>query len=158
MRKYYTRPCNFYYGVNAKRLIKSKKALPVAGNTNIAFDQLEVFKRVKNRKTTSVFYSLSEIKNIKENKRSVILKDLKTIISKRKKIANIDFKFPKIMGVLNMTPDSFSDGGLFLNKIKIYKQANLMIKNGASIIDIGGESTKPGSKTIDKKIEWKRIN
>jgi len=97
MRKYYTRPCNFYYGVNAKRLIKSKKALPVAGNTNIAFDQLEVFKRVKNRKTTSVFYSLSEIKDIKENKRSVILKDLKTIISKRKKIANIDFKFPKIM-------------------------------------------------------------
>jgi dihydropteroate synthase len=157
MRKYYTRPCNFYYGVNAKRLIKSKKALPVAGNTNIAFDQLEVFKRVKNRKTTSVFYSLSEIKDIKENKRSVILKDLKTIISKRKKIANIDFKFPKIMGVLNMTPDSFSDGGLFLNKIKAYKQANLMIKNGASILDIGGESTKPGSKTIDKKTEWKRI-
>ena len=157
MRKYYTRPCNFYYGVNAKRLIKSKKALPVAGNTNIAFDQLEIFKRVKNRKTTSTFYPLSEIKDIEENKRSVILKDLKTIISKRKKIANIDFKFPKIMGVLNMTPDSFSDGGLFLNKIKAYKQANLMIKNGASILDIGGESTKPGSKTIDKKTEWKRI-
>ena len=56
-----------------------------------------------------------------------------------------------------MTPDSFSDGGLFLNKIKAYEQANLMIKNGASILDIGGESTKPGSKTIDKKTEWKRI-
>ena len=157
MRKYYTRPCNFYYGVNAKRLIKSKRALPLAGNTNIAFDQLEVFKRVKNRKTTSVLHSLLEIKDIELEKRSIILKDLKTIISKRKKIANIDFKFPKIMGVLNMTPDSFSDGGFFLNKQKAYEQANLMIKSGASIIDIGGESTKPGSKTIDKKTEWQRI-
>jgi len=157
MRKYYTRACNFYYGVNAKRLIKSKRALPLAGNTNIAFDQLEVFKRVKNRKTTSVLHSLLEIKDIELEKRSIILKDLKTIISKRKKIANIDFKFPKIMGVLNMTPDSFSDGGFFLNKQKAYEQANLMIKSGASIIDIGGESTKPGSKTIDKKTEWQRI-
>jgi dihydropteroate synthase len=81
MRKYYTRPCNFYYGVNAKRLIKSKRALPLAGNTNIAFDQLEVFKRVKNRKTTSVLHSLLEIKDIELEKRSIILKDLKTIIS-----------------------------------------------------------------------------
>ena len=45
MTKYYTRPCNFYYGNYAKRLIKEKKALPLAGNKNIAFDQLEIFKR-----------------------------------------------------------------------------------------------------------------
>ena len=48
MRKYYTRPCNFYYGNYAKKLIKSKKALQLAGNPNIAFDKLEVFYRKKN--------------------------------------------------------------------------------------------------------------
>ena len=45
MRKYYTRPCNFYYGNYAKSLVKIKKALPLAGNSNISFDQLEIFQR-----------------------------------------------------------------------------------------------------------------
>ena len=40
MRKYYTRPCNFYYGNYAKKLIKSKKALPLAGNLNLAFKEI----------------------------------------------------------------------------------------------------------------------
>ena len=47
MRKYYTRPCNFYYGNHAKNLIKQKKAFSLAGNQNIAFDQLEIFNRKK---------------------------------------------------------------------------------------------------------------
>ena len=61
------------------------------------------------------------------------------------------------MGVLNITPDSFSDGGLFFNETKAYEQANLMINDGATIIDIGGESTRPGSKIVDEKEEWNRI-
>ena len=61
------------------------------------------------------------------------------------------------MGALNITPDSFSDGGLFFEESRAYDQANLMIKSGATIIDVGGESTRPGSKTVDEKDEWKRI-
>ena len=61
------------------------------------------------------------------------------------------------MGVLNVTPDSFSDGGLFFKESKAYAQANSMIQNGAVIIDIGGESTRPGSKVVNEKKEWKRI-
>ena len=61
------------------------------------------------------------------------------------------------MGILNLTPDSFSDGGKFNKKIKSFKHIENMIKSGAKIIDIGGESTRPGSKTIKPKIEWKRI-
>ena len=45
----------------------------------------------------------------------------------------------------------------FLIKSKAFKQVNLMIKSGASIIDIGGESTRPGSKTINEKNEWNRV-
>ena len=59
--------------------------------------------------------------------------------------------------MLNVTPDSFSDGGLFFDQSKAYDQTSLMISNGAKIIDIGGESTRPGSKVVDKKNEWRRI-
>ena len=47
MRKYYTRPCNFYYGNYARKLIEMKKALSLTGNVNIAFDQVEIFQRKK---------------------------------------------------------------------------------------------------------------
>ena len=61
------------------------------------------------------------------------------------------------MGILNLTPDSFSDGGKF-KKSKSFKHISSMIDQGADIIDVGGESTRPGSKTISPKNEWKRVN
>ena len=61
------------------------------------------------------------------------------------------------MGILNMTPDSFSDGGKYNKKNKSFKHIFNMIASGADIIDVGGESTRPGSKTIDTKIEWNRV-
>ena len=60
------------------------------------------------------------------------------------------------MGILNLTPDSFSDGGKFNKKSKSFNHISKMIKSGADIIDVGGESTRPGSKTINPEIEWKR--
>jgi len=156
MRKYYTRPCNFYYGNNAYKLIKNKKALPLTGKKNLAFDQIEIFQRIGN-KTKSEILSIKEIKSLGIKKKNIIKKDIKNIISKRKKILNLKFNYPEIMGVLNVTPDSFSDGGLFFSKSKAYKQAKEIIKGGAKIIDVGGESTRPGSITINEKLEWKRI-
>jgi dihydropteroate synthase len=61
------------------------------------------------------------------------------------------------MGVLNITPDSFSDGGKFNKYNKGLKHALEMFSLGANIIDIGGESTRPWSKAISSKIEWQRI-
>jgi len=62
------------------------------------------------------------------------------------------------MGILNLTPDSFSDGGLFNKKNIGIKKAFQMFESGAKIIDIGGESTRPGSRGVNVNIEWKRIN
>ena len=56
-----------------------------------------------------------------------------------------------------MTPDSFSDGGKFNTSKKGLNRIKEMIEAGADIVDVGGESTRPGSKIIPKKIEWKRI-
>jgi dihydropteroate synthase len=62
-----------------------------------------------------------------------------------------------IMGILNVTPDSFSDGGMFLDPEAAAKRAEEMVKDGADIIDIGGESTKPGSQRVSAEEEIKRV-
>jgi dihydropteroate synthase len=64
---------------------------------------------------------------------------------------------PLIMGILNLTPDSFSDGGLFMDVDKAVEQALILEKDGADIIDIGGESTRPGSESIDVHEELLRV-
>ena len=62
-----------------------------------------------------------------------------------------------VMGILNITPDSFSDGGLFYNSKTAVDRALQMIDEGADIIDIGGESSRPGAKSVDAKIELDRV-
>ena len=64
---------------------------------------------------------------------------------------------PLIMGILNVTPDSFSDGGCFDTIGKALAQAKKMVDRGASIIDIGGQSTGPGSTEVNASIELERI-
>lgn len=61
------------------------------------------------------------------------------------------------MGILNRTPDSFSDGGLFFSEDAALKQTEKMILDGADIIDIGAQSTRPGAEKIDAKEEMKRL-
>jgi len=68
---------------------------------------------------------------------------------------NFNFKKPIIMGILNVTPDSFSDGGAYPSTKSAVDRALIMIEQGARIIDIGGESTKPGSDRVSP-IEQKR--
>jgi dihydropteroate synthase len=68
----------------------------------------------------------------------------------------MDFKRPKIMGILNVTPDSFSDGGRYEGLELAVKGAIRLIEDGADIIDIGGESTRPGADDIDIKEEIRR--
>ncbi len=62
-----------------------------------------------------------------------------------------------IVGILNVTPDSFSDGGLFLDAEKAVAHAKQMLADGADIIDIGGESTRPGSDPVSEQEELRRV-
>lgn len=64
---------------------------------------------------------------------------------------------PQIMGILNVTPDSFSDGGSYTTVESALKQAERMYKEGASIIDIGGESTRPGAEIVSTTMELERV-
>lgn len=67
------------------------------------------------------------------------------------------FTSPKVMGILNVTPDSFSDGGRFLSVEAAITRANQMVAEGAHIIDIGGESTRPGAQAVSLQEELDRV-
>lgn len=68
----------------------------------------------------------------------------------------LSFTYPKIMGIVNVTPDSFSDGGKFFYSANSVDHALKLIDEGADIIDVGGESTKPGSDAVSLEVELNR--
>lgn len=69
----------------------------------------------------------------------------------------LDLSHPHVMGILNMTPDSFSDGGKHNDLVQALTHANEMINAGATIIDIGGESTRPGADEVSVEQELERV-
>ncbi|MEJ5285049.1 MAG: dihydropteroate synthase [Brevinematia bacterium] len=69
----------------------------------------------------------------------------------------IEYDHPVIMGILNLTDDSFFDGGRYKNLEVALRHTEQMIKDGAEIIDIGGESTRPGAKPVTEDIEMERV-
>jgi dihydropteroate synthase len=69
----------------------------------------------------------------------------------------IDMSTPKVMGILNLTPDSFYDGGRYASRDAAIRQAERMIQDGADFIDIGGESTRPGAATVSTQEEIDRV-
>ncbi|MBT8153125.1 dihydropteroate synthase [Epibacterium ulvae] len=76
--------------------------------------------------------------------------------ARRSSIAGLDMGTPQVMGILNVTPDSFSDGGVHEDYDVACTAAQRMIKQGASIIDVGGESTRPGAETVEEVEEIAR--
>jgi len=153
MKRYYTRVCNFYYGKESELLVNKKKSIPLNGNNKLSFDHIEIITR--NSKKTFHIQNINSLNRLLKKK---IKYELKKIKLKKKNFANLSFsKIPNVMGILNLTPDSFSDGGKFNMNNEGLKHALKMLEAGANIIDVGGESTRPGSKAINNKLEWKRI-
>jgi len=70
---------------------------------------------------------------------------------------HLDLSLPRIMGILNLTPDSFSDGGCYLALDAALEQAHSMIAAGADLLDIGGESTRPGAQPVSVQQESERV-
>jgi dihydropteroate synthase len=153
MKKYYTRACNFFYGSTSKKLIKEKLSLPLCGDNSISFNQIEIFIRNK-KKVNSKILDIKNINQLPMIMKKKVSKDIELITAKREFLKN---KNHMLMGILNMTPDSFSDGGKFNTLKKAIKRIRDMSESGADIIDIGGESTRPGSKIVSQKSELQRV-
>ena len=73
------------------------------------------------------------------------------------RLGSLQIDGPAVMGILNVTPDSFSDGGRFVSPQIALRQAAMMLEDGAAIIDIGGESTRPGASAVGVQEELDRV-
>lgn len=69
----------------------------------------------------------------------------------------LNFSTPVVMGILNVTPDSFYDGGSYISELKVIKRIHQMVDEGAGIIDVGAYSTRPGAAVVDEKEEIARL-
>ncbi|NVO23825.1 dihydropteroate synthase [Donghicola mangrovi] len=81
---------------------------------------------------------------------------MQTLVTPRPAMARLDMTRPTIMGILNTTPDSFSDGGQFSDADRALTHARQMIADGADMLDVGGESTRPGAADVDLAEETRR--
>ena len=152
MKKYYTRACNFYFGSTSQKYIRKKLSVPLNGNNLISFDKLEIINRKKSR-----IIKIKDINKLSKNLKIKVYKDLKNI-KKRKSFKQLNLSdIPILMGIVNLTPDSFSDGGKYNKKNLAMKHVNKLLSSGAKILDIGGESTRPGANDISSTKEWNRI-
>ncbi|MCC3862192.1 dihydropteroate synthase [Pseudemcibacter aquimaris] len=97
------------------------------------------------------------LSTLDDDKKAKLWTLIDNIAAKRSNILNLDFQDTIIQGVLNVTPDSFSDGGKFADPNSAIKQAQEMIDAGCDILDIGGESTKPGAEPVSIDEELNRV-
>ena len=70
---------------------------------------------------------------------------------------DIDLASTRVMGIVNVTPDSFSDGGLYLRPGDAVSHARALVRDGADVIDVGAESTRPGHRPLPAAVEWARL-
>jgi dihydropteroate synthase len=141
----YLRPLGFLYGPDARRALASGDAGALGGSVSIAFSQVEIVTRQAGRIDRRVAaYAQSA-------------KDCTVITRSRPPLAGLDLSAPRIMGIVNVTPDSFSDGGLNEEAATAIANGNLLAEEGADILDIGGESTRPGSDPVPEDEECRRI-
>jgi len=87
--------------------------------------------------------------------RAYVSRAARTIVGPHRTFAV--WEHPRVMGVLNVTPDSFSDGGLHVDPNAAVEHAVRMVAEGAELIDIGGESTRPGATSVSPEAEWARV-
>ncbi|HPF14192.1 MAG TPA: dihydropteroate synthase [Planctomycetota bacterium] len=83
--------------------------------------------------------------------------DLAQLLKATRNAAQTPVAAPRIMGILNVTPDSFSDGNRYLDPLRALDQGQAMLAAGATILDVGGESTRPGSAPVPADEEWRRV-
>lgn len=159
-QKFYLQPLGLLRGcIDSSRYFKKLNA------GNIHFSVLKVIERegdqIKNElvPVSNIDNYLATKNNVVRASITAILKNLTTecpsITLENGK--TFDWNKPIIQGVLNVTPDSFSDGGSFDNYDAAIKQAQRMINDGADIIDIGGESTRPGAVSVSIEQELSRV-
>jgi dihydropteroate synthase len=151
-------PEDILTGAAARDAVARGRALPLAGGP-LAFAAAEVLERTAEGSAKSHYLTITELKDraARSGHASEIELMLETIAAVRAPWAGFALDRPVVMGVLNVTPDSFSDGGAYVDPARALAHGRAMVAAGADIVDIGGESTRPGSDSTPLDEELRRV-
>lgn len=149
----------------SRGLTTSEDCFRELNNSKIYYSALKIIFKDQNKLEQEIVLvnKLDEyLSKLSNDKKVKILSLLENLDREREPLKlkgglEISFDKPIIQGVLNITPDSFSDGGIFNDFGRAIEQVDNMIDNGATIIDVGGESTKPGAKPVSIEEEINRV-
>ncbi|MGE3876102.1 MAG: dihydropteroate synthase [Parvibaculaceae bacterium] len=145
---FYLRPLSLLYGPDARRAVEAREGGALGGSAFIAFTQVELIERAQGRIARCVIpYKEARAHPDK----------LRLIEAPRPDFAGLALARPKLMGIINVTPDSFSDGGLLQGSEEAIAHGRRLMQEGADILDIGGESTRPGSDAVPLGVEARRV-
>ncbi len=148
----YLRPAGLLGGSAAKQAVAQGKAGRLAGGW-AAFTLVEIIRRDSAR-IRQDWVSFTDISTSTE---TALTRLVGHICQPRKPVAGLSMDQPQIMGIVNVTPDSFSDGGTFLQSDAAIDHGKKLYKDGAAILDIGGESTRPGADYVSQEQEADRV-
>lgn len=154
------RPLGFSHGRAAAEAVAAGLARPLAGG-GIAFSLVAAMGLAPDRRFVSVAASLDDFENwLAGSGRRFAPRTaarLAALSAPRSRWAGFALDRPLIMGVVNVTPDSFSDGGRWFDAAQAIAQGHALAEAGADILDIGGESTRPGAAPVSPEEEIRRI-
>jgi dihydropteroate synthase len=150
--KLYLRPIGFLYGETAAEAVAEGAALPLAGG-EISFTAAELIEGV----SASTERRFLTAKDLHASHDTELASLLKRITTPRPPFAGLACTRTLIMGIVNVTPDSFSDGGLYDQTEGAVVRAAELAAAGADIVDVGGESTRPGSDPVEEGDELGRV-
>jgi len=148
----YIKPLGIIFGAHAAQAIETGLALPLAGGP-AAFVAAELIEG-RPGESKSVIARAATLKAMEE---PAIAAWLDALSAPRPAFAGVPMERPRLMGILNVTPDSFSDGGDFAGTEAAVRQAQRLVDEGADFVDIGGESTRPGSDPVALEDERARV-
>ncbi|MFP6744269.1 MAG: dihydropteroate synthase, partial [Alphaproteobacteria bacterium] len=148
----YMRPTGLLSGDTADAAVEAGAARRLAGG-RFAFSACEVLLR-EPKVVTATIAPVVEVAKWADDRAIQLLENLEV---PRPPMAGVAMDRPAIMGVINVTPDSFSDGGDNAEAAVAIAQGRAMVEAGAAILDIGGESTRPGSDAVDDATELARV-
>ena len=133
--------------------------LGLAGQENLSFSTAELLSRANSAPSTvrSTWMSVRDLQDTETIDADEVQADLQRLTTPRPAWAKLPMNQPHIMGVVNVTPDSFSDGGQFGGSADAIEHALRLADAGAAILDIGGESTRPGSDPVPLEEELNRV-
>ena len=147
----YIRPAGLVYGPDAELAVAQRAGLVLAGNPSIAWTAALV------SDDAGTTWQMRKVQALAASSDAEIKGWITRLSLSRPDIAGLSMVEPQVMAIINVTPDSFSEQGVNAETATAISSARQMAVDGASLMDVGGESTRPGSDAVSGDEEWQRI-